>query len=306
MSDLAGFRKFDRQWRPKDFVTRFFTRSLLLIHGSGTLGREMSELKNCIDEQGGDVEIILIRIPIVPVIGVLYWAKRRQVRDEMSVQIIGHIQGVLSTNEISIVAHSYSTFILAWWLQGQSTARLRNIILLASIVSARQIAALSKIADRVIIDSIVSDKIPCIAEAVRPDEYEASGSFGVRGFASTGKGQLIDRFFRSPPLSAHNRRQYIKNYVSRLLYGWGHGYHLDRDHFLENILPIVTKEQVARGLQSDQSLDQSSIHLVRAIVIAVFLVVLGGGLFVSWTLSVIVIIFTLLIVWYSQPTYLHN
>ena len=248
-------------------------RSLVLIHGSGTLGSEIVDLKNIIDSEGNDIAVHTVPVDLVPIIGVLYWAKRRGVRDGMAEQITSIIRKVASIDRTTIVAHSYASYLLAWWLNEQRLAKLRNIVLLAPIVRRDEIAALTHIADRVVIDVVISDKIPCVAEAIRPDQYEATGSFGLRGQGAVGRGSLTTRFFAQTPHGLSGS-EYLRSFPRLLFCGSGHSFHLNIDHFKENILPIVISETVPKGSITTPSLTQATVHWIRmaALGFAVFVI----------------------------------
>jgi hypothetical protein len=296
---LKGFDEGEIQRTATVWVSRSIRRSLLLVHGSGTLGKEMLELKDAFDNEGFNVDVRPVPIDLVPIVGVLYWAKRRKPRNEMGHQISQAVKEYASTDELSIAAHSYGTFLLTWWLRSQGTARFRNVILLASIVKRKEISALTNIADRVIVDVIVTDKVPCVAEAMRPDQSEATGSFGMRGHQAFGRGQLYDRFYSCPPedMSFLSR---LRRFPSVLFCGTGHSHHLNVLHFKDSVLKIVTEDWVPQSGETSRPLNQSTVHWIRLAAIGLALLLIATWTIWSWSGALIMLALVFVIFWIAH------
>jgi pimeloyl-ACP methyl ester carboxylesterase len=251
----------------------------------------MIDLKNTLDSEGFDLYIHIVPIRLVPLIGVLYRAKRMGVRNDMAQQIIAIIRKFSSIHRTTIVAHSYSTYLLTWWLNEQPIAKLRNIILLAPIVRRSEIAELTNIADQVVVDAVVSDKIPCIAEAIRLDKYEATGSFGTRGQVALGGGALLTRFFLESTKQLKGWK-FLQTFPQRTLCGTGHSFHLNIDHFRQSVLPIAMDQLIPSGTTNVASLTQATVHRIRWTSVA--LIILPIMLALCWSiyaaLAVIIVI----------------
>ena len=186
----SSFQERELRIVPETTIERVSRRVVIVIHGASSLGEWCRELRSLIDENGESFDVYCTSHSDVSVAGAVVWSKRRHVYKSVRKQIVRAMEHSKASDEVSIIAHSYGTFVAAWVLNDLDGIRLKNLILLAGIANGTAVRKIvRKKADQVINDVGVHDFLPSIAGALRPWTYEAIGTFGVR------QDKIANRFF---------------------------------------------------------------------------------------------------------------
>jgi hypothetical protein len=122
------------------------------------------------------------------------------------------------------------------WLRKKRGTKLKNIILLGSIVRRKWFADLSARADNIYNIVATSDEVVCAAEAYGLGLYEATGTFGVR--------------------------QYVRNVTDYLVEG-DHATIVTVPFLDEVILPIVLGRPLPQKADISRPLDQQHVWNLR-------------------------------------------
>ena len=173
----------------KEYILKAENIVAIVLHGSGSNGTWYEDFKEFVDDKSLGIHIKPVSYgPIFPPC-VLFRARNKDVIDEVAAQLKEIILSHSSEDQISIIAHSYGTYLIANWLD-QHTTKFRFIFLMGGICKQSNLKSIEDKADRIYNDVAVKDYVPLIAHAFRPDSYQATGTYGLRNVT-----KIIDRFF---------------------------------------------------------------------------------------------------------------
>jgi hypothetical protein len=181
--DLAGFTdEGDRSVPPHTTwasVKRVPRHVVLTIIGSSSDGNWQHIVKHELAEEDA-IEVIPVPISTpwiytVPFRGLDTYALWRLHRS------LGDVFKTLTEHDrVSIVAHSYGTFLIVKWLTRRYTGRpLANLFLLGSIVPDHKLKRVRNFVDHIENHVFGDDIVVLWAEAIRPFRYGAAGRYGV-------------------------------------------------------------------------------------------------------------------------------
>ena len=256
-------RIIDREVKP--FATSTAQKSVILINGVHSTGEWHEILRKALYRDGQDVGVYEVDLPVMYPFGILIWARRRHLRRRLS-EVYRKVQEHTSaTSPLTLICHSYGSFLGVDWLRRNRTARISNFILLGSIVKHSHIRAVLRCADRVINHVGVKDRISLIAAAIRPGVYGLSGVIGL-------KVNTQERY------KTHNR-----------FFEAGHNDLVWSSHLHEFVVPTILNGEVPLGDRSDNYLSYWRYYMWRIlgmpIVCLIWFVLLSvplGGLFLVW------------------------
>lgn len=154
--------------------------------------------------------------------------------------VVQQIEFVFAANPgclISILCHSFGTRMLAMALDS-ANFRFEWVFLCSSVARVETVNAYRRASDRIVNDAAERDRVPILAEAVRPTVYQATGVFGFHRFpvkerifdyghsGSVGPNHLIQWVFpalangvlpRTPHRDWGNRK-HLPTYLHRMLW----------------------------------------------------------------------------------------
>lgn len=126
--------------------------------------------------------------------------------------VVQQIDYVVAANPgclFSVLCHSFGTRMLAMAL-GRADFRFEWVFLCSSVVRVEAVDAYRSASNRIVNDAATRDRVPIVAEAVRPSVYQATGVYG---------------FHRFP--------------VKERLFDYGHSDSVGRAHLVEWVFPAL-------------------------------------------------------------------
>lgn len=166
----------DRIVEPRVRFKRVGFHWVFLVHGASSNAVWENQVQARYRRAGIVVERITYKAPYIW--RVPYFADRRVYFRKIERQMNDHLPKIGADDFITIICHSYGTYLVVHWLQRMQGIRVKNLVMMASVVSRRDLAAVRNRVDRIINDVFEQDRVPAWAEALRPAHYEATGVFG--------------------------------------------------------------------------------------------------------------------------------